>query len=496
MLQTSTAILLFATAACTCLHAADDEPTKYLRVAQRYADAIVEHGRDTYGSRHSGMLLSMMRRTKLDAFKSMPAAPSGIRQGDRVTTHGSNVNLDQNVYRVLYALSELTDDPKYRQAADAALSTFLEVSPSPETGFLAWGEHLCWDLKTEAWGTHETKAIHEPKRPTVLFDKFYELDAKTTIAYCDALWKHQIYTDTNGRKDGNFSRHAAYDKHDPRPNFDFPKEGGYFIHDWARAYGKTKDGRFLEYIDVLASRYLRKVKKTRNSLIEFDSVRGFADTSASVSLAIDCDHAARLVPDGPVREKLLRLSRAIDKGLRRLPHDVAGRGFAQYVTVKDDFELYEHKQNGGYSVLWNMQYGRKTTAMIGVLFYRRFTQLPDGETKSWYRKLALQAADKYATSDADMEDRPWPLEIGTVMFLQLAAHELTGERVYLDRAKHFASVGMAAYWPDKRPLPRADPKCDHYENVTRADTLVLALLKLHAIERSLPIRIDVSDVDR
>jgi hypothetical protein len=56
------------------------------------------------------MLLSMMRRTKLDAFGKMPAAPSGIRHGDRVTTHGSNVNLDQNEYRVLYALSELTGD--------------------------------------------------------------------------------------------------------------------------------------------------------------------------------------------------------------------------------------------------------------------------------------------------------------------------------------------------------------------------------------------------
>jgi hypothetical protein len=32
--------------------------------------------------------------------------------------------------------------------------------------------------------------------------------------------------------------------------------------------------------------------------------------------------------------------------------------------------------------------------------------------------------------------------------------------------------------------------------VTRADTLALALLKLHAIENRLPVKIGISDIDR
>ena len=83
-----------------------------------------------------------------------------------------------------------------------------------------------------------------------------------------------------------------------------------------------------------------------------------------------------------------------------------------------------------------------------------------------------------------------------VIFLQLAAHETTGDSKFLERARPFAAVARAAYWPDRSPLPKADPKCDHYENVTRADTLALALMKLHAIENRLPVKIGISDIDR
>ena len=209
-----------------------DEAELNFKTVQAYADAMLEYGTDTYGAQKSPLLISILERKPVRAFSRMPQPPNGIRQGDRVTTHGANVNLDQNLYRVLYALSQITGDSRYQSAADNALQSFLKVSPSSETHLFAWGEHLCWDLKTDAPGTHESKQIHEPKRPTVLFDQFYKLNPAATIKYCDGLWEHQLYTDKNGKKDGNFSRHAAYARHDPRANYDFPKEGGYFIHDW------------------------------------------------------------------------------------------------------------------------------------------------------------------------------------------------------------------------------------------------------------------------
>jgi len=84
---------------------------------------------------------------------------------------------------------------------------------------------------------------------------------------------------------------------------------------------------------VLTRRYIRKAKKTKKNLIAFDSVREFADTSASISLAVDCDHAARMITPGPVRDNLLWLAGAIDEGLQGLPHEAKGRGLFEYVTV-------------------------------------------------------------------------------------------------------------------------------------------------------------------
>ena len=105
-------------------------------------------------------------------------------------------------------------------------------------------------------------------------------------------------------------------------------------------------------------------------------------------------------------------------------------------------------------------------------------------------------ADKYLSSEPESDDRPWPVEIGIVTSLQLAAYEMTGQKIYLDRARHFADLGIEFYWSNDSPLPKADPGCNHYENITRADTLAYALLRIFAIDNSLPVDIPISDIDR
>ncbi len=468
-----------------------DADRSYLDLVRDYADALIERGVDTYGNTDSPMILSMLDRTRMQPFSTMPEGPHGVRYSDRVTPYGCNINLDQNLYRVLYLLSEITGDARYSRAADAALACFLEVAPSPVTKLFAWGEHLCWDVKADKANSNDGYLTHEPKRPTVLFDRFYELNPRATIGYCEGLWEHQIHD----HQTGNFSRHAQYHKHETSINHDFPKEGGYFIADWSRAYQKTGDPRFMKYIEVLTERYLRKMESNERNLIAFDSVRGFADLSASISLAVDCHASAERIQPGTIRDRLLALACGIDAGIQSLPHRVEDEGFVQYMRL-EDFSLYPHKENGGYSYTWNMKYGRKTTAMLGVLFYSRYRQLEDGPVRDWYRRMVLAAADKYLTSDPNADDRPWPVELGIVTSLQLAAYELTARQAYYERARHFADKGVHLYWSSASPLPKADPGCDHYENITRADTLAYTLLQIYAIDNSFAFKIPISDIDR
>ena len=59
------------------------EPPDFLKVVRRYADTMIERGRDSYGPQKSGLLLSALDRTTLAPLASRPAPPGGIRRGDR-----------------------------------------------------------------------------------------------------------------------------------------------------------------------------------------------------------------------------------------------------------------------------------------------------------------------------------------------------------------------------------------------------------------------------
>src|SRR5258707_9180712 len=71
----------------------------FFGVVRRYADTMIERGRDTYGSQKSGLLLSALDRTKLAPLQVRPAPPGGLRRGDRpgrpwVEMNGANPQLD------------------------------------------------------------------------------------------------------------------------------------------------------------------------------------------------------------------------------------------------------------------------------------------------------------------------------------------------------------------------------------------------------------------
>jgi hypothetical protein len=72
----------------------------------------------------------------------------------------------------------------------------------------------------------------------------------------------------------------------------------------------------------------------------------------------------------------------------------------------------------------------------------------------------------------------WPATLGHAISLELAAWRSTAQPVYLDRARLFGKLALEKFF-DKSPLPRASLKSDHYETITGADTLALALVELH-----------------
>ncbi|HKX63584.1 MAG TPA: hypothetical protein VJS65_17130 [Verrucomicrobiae bacterium] len=128
----------------------------YIAVVYRYADTLLEKGRD-----NSGSFFSAIDRTTLTALTNDAASGS------------INPQHDENLLRLLYFLTELTTKAKYREAADRCLRTFLKAT-SPANG-PTWSERrswtlwdrcfalepevshrLTWDLKKLATGTNDT----------------------------------------------------------------------------------------------------------------------------------------------------------------------------------------------------------------------------------------------------------------------------------------------------------------------------------------------------
>ena len=102
----------------------------------------------------------------------------------------------------------------------------------------------------------------------------------------------------------------------------------------------------------------------------------------------------------------------------------------------------------------------------------------DNTGRAGYRPLILAAADAYLDSLPAAEDDAWPVTFGQAISLELAAWRHSTDWKYMERARQLGDVAVEKFW-GTNALPKATFKADHYETITGADTLALALAELH-----------------
>lgn len=136
---------------------------------------------------------------------------------------------DENLYQILYTLSDVVREDRYADEADRTLKWFFEHCQSEITGLFAWGEHTGWDFHTESLIEKKAGTTHEYFRPWVLWARSFELAPEACARFARGVWEHQIYD----HETVNFSRHARYDVHGPGRNHEFPRHGGFYIATWA-----------------------------------------------------------------------------------------------------------------------------------------------------------------------------------------------------------------------------------------------------------------------
>ncbi len=433
-----------------------ETPFNFLNVVRRYADTMIERGRDIYGPMKSGLLLSSLDRKTLAPLTVRPAPPGGIRREDRagrawVALNGANPQLDENLLRVFYTLSEITGDCRYRDVADEELTWFLNNALSPTTNLLPWGEHMSWDVVLDKPIGGGDLTVHEFARPWVLWDRCFSLAPVASRRFALGLWEHQIAD----QKTGGFDRHAPYFEHGPVDGKDFARHGGFYIGTWCYAYKHTRDETFLRAIEAILARFERKRVQKDGSLV------------ATIG-PLDCHIAAAMAPE-PLASRL--------------------RAFAE---KEDELILAElQKQGSSTAPMWQTGYSQGTRASYAMFCLARYEQVG----KQAYRDTVIATADAYLNSLPEEDVDVWPMSFAHAISTEVAAYRWTKREAYLAQACRLARMAADMFWQDS-PLPRASFKMGHYETITGADSLALALLEVHAITHGLTVIIPSNTIDR
>lgn len=431
----------------------------FLKIVRGYADTMIERGRDTYGPQKSGLLLSALDRTSLSLLTVRPAAPGGIRRGDRSgrawsAMNGANPQLDQNLLRIFYTLTEITGDQRYAKVADEQLVWFFENTMSPKTSLLPWGEHLSWDVVYDIPISGGDEMMHEFAGPWVLWDRCFAMVPRVSEKFALGLWEHQIAN----HKTGGFDRHAAYFEHGPVDGKDFARHAGFYISTWCYAWKYTTNQVFLQAIETLLARFERKRVQKDGSL-------------AGTIGPLDCAVAAAMVPE-PLSSRLQAFAEKEDE-----------------LTIP---ELKKQLETGvAAPPLWQSGYSANTLSSSAMFCLARYKQTQKPE----YGELLIQYADRYVDSCPEEDVDAWPMSFGHAISTQVAAYRFTSRATYLEQARRLARLAVEIFWQDN-PLPRASMQTGHYETITGADSLALALLEVHAVSAGLMNRIPSNTIDR
>ncbi len=442
----------------------------YLPVIYRYADTMLKNGRDTYGPQKTGLFLSALDRHTPGLLTNRPLAPEGAWQQtkragakDEPLT-GANPQHDQNFLRLLYTLSELSGKAQYREAVNAELKWFLDNAQSTNTHLLPWGDYMSWNVIRDRPidGSGAVEGSHQFYRPWMLWDRCFTLAPESSRKFALGLWEHQIANHENG----GFNARAGFFEHQAFEALDFLNHAGFYIRTWAAAYAYTKDKQFLRPIDVMLTRFEEK-RHPMTGLIETFSTHTKSRMDWALSFAIDCDGAAHQVTE-PLASRLRAFAAREDEMFCALPHDVKKTGgliiSLSRPTGKEVIGP-THRWNGGYGV---------TTAQLAMMCVSRY----DNTGKVSYRDLIFSSADAYLNSEPAATEDAWPLTFGHAISLELAAWRHSADWKYMERARQFGDVAVEKFW-GTNALPKASYKTDHYETVTGADTLALALIELH-----------------
>lgn len=174
------AVAWFVCVSASSAWAAPSDAGARIAAVRRFADMVLEHGRDAYREDPTPLFVDGVNVDTLEPVRWHYEGASWIC---------SNLASQQNLFRTLVALTNLTGDPSYKAAAKAAIAWHFEHLTRP-CGLLQWGGHRFVDLATgDIVGEQDA---HELKWSFPYYELMWEVDPEATGRYIEAFWNAHI----------------------------------------------------------------------------------------------------------------------------------------------------------------------------------------------------------------------------------------------------------------------------------------------------------------
>jgi pectate lyase len=170
-------------------------PQAYLPAVRTFADNVPRLGHDVYGPGPTPLFVDGLNvdthepavwKLASQYIDSWNMSPEWIL---------SNLASQQNLFRTLAALTELTGEARYRQAAEEAIRYAFDHLQH-ENGLLFWGGHAAWNLASkEPVGEGRSGPVagkHELKSSYPFYELMWEVDPDATRRFIEAFWSNHI----------------------------------------------------------------------------------------------------------------------------------------------------------------------------------------------------------------------------------------------------------------------------------------------------------------
>jgi len=140
-----------------------------------------------------------------DAINTLTGEPAKWTFPNRAQVPYADLANQQNFFRTLVALSNVTGDLKYKDQAVASLTEFMANYQSPN-GLFQWGGHRSINLDTlEVQSFEGPNGPHELKNMMPYYELMLEVNEEATLRFMRQLWTAHFYWSTT-----DMNRHGSY----------------------------------------------------------------------------------------------------------------------------------------------------------------------------------------------------------------------------------------------------------------------------------------------